>query len=61
MESLQSELSELLVNMMNQVQGQTQERLNEWNRQTSEFTSTMVDAMKALQSVVDDMESRNGA
>jgi ABC-type transporter Mla subunit MlaD len=55
--SLESELGELLTNMMDQVQGQTHERLNSWNEQTSEFTSSMIQAVRALQGVVDDMET----
>jgi hypothetical protein len=57
---LEEQISELLTNYTDQVQGQTVERLNEWNKQTQEFSSGMLDTVKALQSVIDDMDVQVG-
>lgn len=65
--SLKDELNTLLEDLIEQtrklleeyggiVETQTRDRLNDWNKQTSEFTSTMVDAIRTLAGVVDEME-----
>ena len=55
---LEEQVSKLLSNYSAQVQSQTTERLNEWNRQTSEFASTMKDAIYAISDVVNDIEDK---
>lgn len=41
-------------------QTQISDRLNQWNAQTSEFTSTMTTAVTALSNVVDEIEGKVG-
>lgn len=55
---LENELGKLLNRYLQDIQSQTQERLNLWNKETQEFTRTMVDATKALAGVVDEIENR---
>ena len=55
---LENKLAELLDAYAQKVQAQTQERLNEWNRQTNEYTATMTDAVQTLASVVDEIETK---
>jgi len=55
---LEEELSGLLKGYSDQVQNQTYSRLNEWNEQTREYTTTMKDVVNALASVVDEMETK---
>jgi len=49
-------VAELMTDFGRQTQSQINDRLNEWNSQTSEYTRTMTDAIKALASVVDEIE-----
>jgi len=55
---LEEELTNLLKGYSDQVQNQTYSRLNEWNEQTREYTTTMKDVVSALASVVDEMETK---
>ena len=55
---LQGKIANLLTEYGQRVQGQTTERLTEWNNQTRDFSSTMVDATKVIAELVDDMESK---
>jgi len=55
---LEDELSKLLTGYSEQVQSQTYGRLNEWNEQTREYTTSMKDVVNALASVVDEMETK---
>ncbi len=57
-EELQKQISRLLSEYTDKVQAQTNLRMNEWNSQTSEYTSLMTDAIRTLSSVVDEMESK---
>ncbi|GIU15830.1 MULTISPECIES: anti-phage ZorAB system protein ZorA [unclassified Shewanella] len=58
--SLKDHLNVLLVEYGNQVNDQTTARLNVWNEQTSEYTGQMTSAMKALSSVIDEIETKTG-
>lgn len=57
-EALNAEVSKLLVDYSKQVQSQTNDRLNEWNNQTREYTTNMVNAVKALSDTVDEIETK---
>ncbi|EIG23809.1 anti-phage ZorAB system protein ZorA [Haemophilus paraphrohaemolyticus] len=57
-EALNAEVSKLLVDYSKQVQSQTNNRLNEWNNQTREYTTNMVNAVKALSDTVDEIETK---
>jgi hypothetical protein len=53
---LEDEISKLLRNYADQVQGQTIERMSEWNKQTSEFSQSMVDAVEAIGAIVEEID-----
>lgn len=55
---LEQELTKLLNSYSEQVQSQTYARLNEWNDQTREYTTTMKDVVETLASVVDEIETK---
>lgn len=57
-QDLERELTNLLENYAANVQDQTTDRLNAWNSQTQEYISAMSDAVSALSSVVDDIETK---
>lgn len=57
-QDLERELTNLLENYAARVQDQTTDRLNGWNMQTQEYISAMSDAVSALSSVVDDIETK---
>lgn len=55
---LEQQLAKLLNSYSDQVQSQTYARLNEWNEQTREYTTTMKDVVETLASVVDEIETK---
>ena len=57
-EDFSNRVAELLSNYTDQVRGQTSERLNEWNKQTQEYTTAMTRAIHALNEVVIEMEGK---
>jgi ABC-type transporter Mla subunit MlaD len=57
-EQLETQVAKLLSDYAAQVQIQTEDRLNDWNKQTQEYTSAMSNAVNALSSVVDDIETK---
>ena len=57
-EEFREQVANLLSGYADQVSGQTRERLNEWNEQTQEYTTTMTNAIQALNEVVDEIEGR---
>jgi len=57
---LDEHIQKLLVNYSDQVQSQTIERLNIWNAQTNDYISLMTNAVRALNNVVDEIESKMG-
>jgi len=54
---LESQMTALLTAYATEAQEQTSDRLNAWNHQTNEFTSTLVDAVRCISEVVDQIES----
>ncbi|UTF51783.1 anti-phage defense ZorAB system protein ZorA [Desulfomicrobium sp. ZS1] len=54
------DVEQLMQNFGQQTQTQINTRLNEWNAQTSQYTKTMTDAIKALANVVGDIEDKVG-
>jgi len=59
-DEIEKTVSDLLTSYSSQVQGQTTERLNEWNIQTSEYIGTMTSAVNALGNVVEEIEYKLG-
>lgn len=57
---LDEHIQKLLINYADQVQSQTTERLNIWNEQTNEYISLMTGAVRALNDVVDELETKIG-
>jgi hypothetical protein len=57
---LDEHIQKLLINYANQVQIQTTDRLNIWNTQTNEYISLMTGAVRALNDVVDELETKIG-
>lgn len=57
-EQLQEKMADLLNDYSQRVQGQTVERLNEWNNQTRDFSNSMVDATKVIAEIVDEIENK---
>ncbi|WP_287125702.1 anti-phage ZorAB system protein ZorA [Desulfobacter sp.] len=58
---LDEHIQKLLINYADQVQSQTTERLNIWNTQTNEYISLMTGAVRALNDVVDELETKIGS
>jgi DNA repair exonuclease SbcCD ATPase subunit len=61
-EELEKQTAKLLQEFAEEVQTQTQDRMNDWNKHTNEYISAMSSAVQAISSVVDDIEgtlSRN--
>lgn len=57
---LEDQISRLLTDYTEKVNGQTTERLNTWNEQTSTYIASMTDAVRTLQAVVDEIETKVG-
>ncbi len=57
---LEDQISGLLIEYSEKVNGQTTERLNTWNEQTSTYITSMTDAVRVLQVVVDEIETKVG-
>lgn len=55
-EELEKQTIKLLQEVAEEVQTQTQDRLNAWNKETNEYISAMSSAVQAISSVVDDIE-----
>jgi len=55
---LHKEITRVITEYGERVNGQTIERLTEWNKQTSRYTATMTDAISSLSTVVDEIESK---
>ena len=55
---LEQQITTLLRNYADQVQSQTIERMSEWNKQTSEFSRSMIDAVEAVGAVVEEIDMR---
>lgn len=57
-EGLDKHLTNLLNEYTALVQGQVNERMNEWNNQTREFCSSMIEAVQAIGEVVEGIETQ---
>ena len=57
-EDFDNQVTKLLSDYSDQVSSQTRERLNEWNKQTQEYTTTMTNAIQALNEVVEEIEGK---
>lgn len=57
---LESQIAKLLTNYSNMVNGQTAERLGEWDKQTQNYTKAMTDAIDTISSVVEEIEVKVG-
>jgi DNA anti-recombination protein RmuC len=58
LENIQQQLAKLLNDYSEQVQSQTSHRFETWNEETSKYTASMTDAIRALGGVVDDIEGK---
>jgi hypothetical protein len=56
--NLETDIVKVIAEYGERVNGQTIERLKEWNIQTSQYTSTMTDAISSLSTVVDEIEAK---
>lgn len=54
-EDFSKQVAKLLSDYTDQVRGQTSDRLNEWNKQTQEYTTAMTNAIRALNEVVNEV------
>lgn len=59
-QELEKKVAGLLNEYSQQVQSQTTHRMNEWNAQTNQYTSSMTDAIRTLSGVVDEIETKVG-
>ena len=57
-EEFSKKVANLLSGYADQVSGQTRKRLNEWNEQTQEYTTTMTSVIKALNEVVEEIDGK---
>ena len=57
-EDFDNQVTKLLSDYSAQVSSQTRERLNEWNKQTQEYTTIMTNAIQALNEVVEEIEGK---
>ena len=57
---VEDQVASLLTSYASQVQVQVGERMNEWNVQTNQYISSMTDAVVAIGSVVDEIETKVG-
>ncbi|NWH06733.1 anti-phage ZorAB system protein ZorA [Desulfobacter latus] len=55
---LETDIIRIISDYGQRVNNQTIERLREWNTQTSQYTSTMTDAISSLSTVVDEIEAK---
>lgn len=55
---LKESVQSLLDEYADRVKSQTVERLSTWNEQTEQFTRSMVDSVKLIQDVIDEMEAK---
>ncbi len=57
-DSFSTTVNDLLRSYAEQVATQTRERLNQWNQQTSAFTTSMTTAVQALHDFIDELEAK---
>ncbi|MDC0925775.1 hypothetical protein OAQ24_00995, partial [Flavobacteriaceae bacterium] len=58
-EAMGNRMNEILNSYFTQVQQQTNERMSEWNAQTSAFSGAMLDVANELNSVIDQVKKKN--
>lgn len=56
--SLHQEVVGIFENYKESITNQTNERLEQWNEKTSQFSNSMLNTVKAIQSIVDDIEKK---
>ena len=59
-EELENQAARLLTEFASQVSDQTSHRMTEWNNHTNEYSNSMTSAVRAIQGVVDEIETRVG-
>jgi len=59
-EELENQAARLLTEFASQVSDQTSHRMTEWNNHTNEYSNSMTSAVRAIQGVVDEIETRTG-
>ena len=59
-EEFGEQMAKLLSDYAHQVTGQTRDRLNQWNEQTQQYTTTMTSAIQALSDIVSEIEDNAG-
>ena len=52
-------MAEWLAAYSDAVSSQTDERLNDWNKQSTEYASSMLQIAKSLEGVIDELEGVN--
>lgn len=60
-QELEGQIASLLKDYSNQVQAQTENRMNLWNEHTNNYISTMTDAVQTLSGVVDEIDGKVSA
>ena len=56
--SLHQEVVGIFENYRESITNQTNERLEQWNEKTSQFSNSMLNTVKAIQAIVDDIEKK---
>ena len=56
--NLHQEVVKSFENYKESVTNQTNERLEQWNEKTNQFSSSMLNTVKAIQAIVDDIEKK---
>ena len=59
-QELEDQMSKLMLEFAERVKTTTADRMNQWNQQTSKYTSDMTNAVQALAGVVDEIEQKRG-
>lgn len=57
---LEEQISDLLSDYSERVQSQTSDRMNVWNEQTNSYIGAMTDAVRVINDVVDEIDSKVG-
>ena len=58
-ESMSKKMNDVLNNYFTEVQNQTNERMREWNNQTSTFSSAMLDVTNELNTIISQIREEN--
>lgn len=60
-EDLDEQMTKLLSDYATNVQGQIDQRMREWNKQTNEFCTNMVNAVQAIGDIVENIENQDSS